>query len=77
MFVQDSVTRNRLAQQAHLVDMEGYAIARVAQYFGLPVQLIKVVSDNANESAGDIWREAIPLLAEELAAHELVTRHSN
>lgn len=52
-FVTDPVVRDGLAQRAALVDMEGYAIARTAQAFDVPVRLVKVVSDAADESALD------------------------
>ncbi|MCR1782871.1 nucleosidase [Nocardioides carbamazepini] len=51
VFVTDPVVRARLAEQAQLVDMEGYAVAYVAQEFGVPVRLVKHVSDNADEGA--------------------------
>ncbi|KRA28174.1 MULTISPECIES: nucleosidase [unclassified Nocardioides] len=51
VFVTDPVVRVRLAKQAHLVDMEGYAYAYAAQEFGVPIQIIKHVSDNADETA--------------------------
>lgn len=68
-FVEDSTTRTRLAEDADLVDMEGYAVARVARWFGVPVQLVKLVSDTADESAGQNWRDELPRMARELAAH--------
>lgn len=52
-FVTDVHVRGRLAQEAHLVDMEGYAIAHAARSFGASVRLIKHVSDNADEGALD------------------------
>ena len=51
VFVTDPRMRARLAEQAQLVDMEGYAVAYVAQEFGVPVRLVKHVSDNADEGA--------------------------
>ncbi|WP_408899505.1 nucleosidase [Nocardioides sp. R1-1] len=51
VFVTDPAVRTRLAAQAQLVDMEGYAVAYVAREFGLPVRLVKHVSDNADEGA--------------------------
>ncbi|MBM7520494.1 nucleosidase [Nocardioides nitrophenolicus] len=51
VFVTDPVVRARLAEQAQLVDMEGYAVAYVAQELGVPVRLVKHVSDNADEGA--------------------------
>ena len=53
VFVTDPVVRARLAEQAHLVDMEGYAVAWAAQEFGVPVRLVKHVSDSADEMAMD------------------------
>lgn len=53
MFVTDPVVRAQLAAKAHLVDMEGYAVAWAAQEFGVPVRLVKHVSDSADESALD------------------------
>ncbi|MCX6401033.1 MAG: nucleosidase [Propionibacteriales bacterium] len=51
VFVTDPMVRARLSAQADLVDMEGYAFAYVAGEFGVPIRMIKHVSDNADESA--------------------------
>ncbi len=51
VFVTDPVVRARLAERAHLVDMEGYAVAWAAHEFGVPVRLVKHVSDSADETA--------------------------
>lgn len=53
VFVTDPLVRDRLALTAHLVDMEGYAVAFAARSFGVPVRLVKHVSDAADESAMD------------------------
>ena len=53
VFVTDPLVRTRLAAQADLVDMEGYAVVYAALQFGVPVRLVKHVSDNADESAMD------------------------
>lgn len=53
VFVTDPAVRERLAAQAHLVDMEGYAVAYAARAVGARVTLVKHVSDNADESAWD------------------------
>ncbi|MDZ5620240.1 nucleosidase [Nocardioides bizhenqiangii] len=53
VFVTDPVVRERLAAQADLVDMEGYAVAYAALQFDVPVRLVKHVSDRADESAMD------------------------
>jgi adenosylhomocysteine nucleosidase len=51
VFVADPVVRDGLARRAHLVDMEGYAVAYACRQFGVPVRLVKHVSDNADETA--------------------------
>lgn len=68
-FVADSSVRDELARTADLVDMEGYAIAQVAHNFGVSVELIKHVSDGADESSGEIWMDRAAELAEEIAGH--------
>lgn len=69
VFVESDALRDRLAEDADLVDMEGYAVATVARWFGVPVQLIKVVSDDAGDAAGRAWRDELPRMAREIAAH--------
>ena len=57
-----------------LVDMEGYAIAFTARQFGLPVTLVKEISDSADEGAARTWRESVNDCAERLGEwlrHEL------
>jgi adenosylhomocysteine nucleosidase len=53
VFVSDPVVRDALAERAHLVDMEGYAVAYAARRFHVPVRLVKHVSDGADEGAMD------------------------
>jgi adenosylhomocysteine nucleosidase len=67
VFVTDPVVRARLAEQAHLVDMEGYAVAWAAQEFGVPVRLVKHVSDSADEAAMD-WPAMVEASAVVLGA---------
>ncbi|WP_394427898.1 nucleosidase [Streptomyces sp. SGAir0957] len=57
-FIADGRARTRLAEHADLVDMEGYAIASVAERFGVPVRIVKYVSDQADESAQRAWPDA-------------------
>jgi adenosylhomocysteine nucleosidase len=66
LFVTDPVVRARLAEQAHLVDMEGYGVAYAAAELGVPVTLVKHVSDNADESALE-WKDVVSLSARALA----------
>lgn len=65
LFVTDPAARDVLAQRAHLVDMEGFAIARAAQLAGVPCRLAKVVSDTADDSALD-WLEVVDACARAL-----------
>ena len=53
VFVSDPAVRDALAERAHLVDMEGYAVAYACRELGVPVRLVKHVSDAADESALD------------------------
>jgi adenosylhomocysteine nucleosidase len=50
-FVADPVARTTLAARAALVDMEGFAVAWAAHQAGVPVRLVKHVSDNADTTA--------------------------
>ncbi len=53
VFVTDPVVRARLAERAHLVDMEAYGVVFACRQFGVPVRLVKHVSDSADETAMD------------------------
>jgi len=53
VFVTDPAVRDALAGRAHLVDMEGYAVAYACRRMGVTVRLVKHVSDNADASALD------------------------
>lgn len=67
-FISDSTVRARLATRASLCDMEGVAIAGVARHFGVPVTLLKQVSDSADENAATTWFDAVDSGAHQLAA---------
>ncbi len=58
-FVADDAARDRLAADASLVDMEGYAVAAAARAAGVPVRLVKHVSDDAGAGAEKSWRESV------------------
>jgi len=62
VFVTDPVVRDRLAEQAHLVDMEGYAVAYACAELGVPLRMVKHVSDSADETALD-WPSVVALSA--------------
>lgn len=53
VFVADPEVRDRLAERADLVDMEGYAVAWAAREAGADCRLVKHVSDAADEGAMD------------------------
>ncbi len=67
-FIDDDAARSQLAQHAHLVDMEGYAVAAAATAMNVPVVLVKEVSDSAGEQAGTSWSTALAACAERLGA---------
>jgi nucleoside phosphorylase len=53
VFVTDPVLRARLAERAHLVDMEAYGVVFACREYGVPARLVKHVSDSADEAAKD------------------------
>lgn len=66
LFVSDPEVRDALARRAGLVDMEGYAVALACAEFGVPVRLVKHVSDDADASALD-WATLVDASARDLA----------
>jgi adenosylhomocysteine nucleosidase len=67
-FVAGGPVRDALAAHADLVDMEGYAVAAACRAAGVPVRLVKLVSDDAGEDAGRTWVESVADHAHTLAA---------
>ena len=67
VFVSDPATRDRLAETADLVDMEGYAVAAACRMAGVPVRLVKHVSDTADEGARASWLDSVHHASAELA----------
>ena len=67
-FVDDNAVRSQLAEHAHLVDMEGYAVAAAAAAMNVPVVCVKEVSDSAEEQAATTWSAALASCAERLGA---------
>jgi adenosylhomocysteine nucleosidase len=60
VFVSDTAHAMRLsAQGIHLVDMEAFALAAACAEFGVPMRCVKVVSDAADEAAGESWLDTI------------------
>jgi adenosylhomocysteine nucleosidase len=58
-FIADEAARERLAARAPLVDMEGYALAAAAEQAGVPLRIVKHVSDDAGDGAARTWRETV------------------
>ncbi|GAA2378771.1 nucleosidase [Catellatospora methionotrophica] len=67
VFVSDPVLRTALAEHADLVDMEGYAVAAAAAAYGVPLRMVKQVSDEADGEAVTGWAEAVDHCARLLA----------
>lgn len=44
---------------ARLVDMESYAYAWVAAQFGVPIRILKAVSDRAQDGATQLWDDVV------------------
>lgn len=65
LFVTDPAVRDRIAARADLVDMEGFAVARACAVFDVPVRLVKVVSDTADDTALD-WPAVVDRCARQL-----------
>ena len=53
----DNFVKAKPEMKSDFVDMEGYAIAKVAGMFGKPCMMLKYASDLANESAPEEWEE--------------------
>lgn len=66
-FIQGGAVRAALAVRAHLVDMEGFAIAHACAAAGVPCEIVKVVSDDASEEAAPSWTESMDALARTIA----------
>lgn len=65
VFVTDPAVRDELATRAHLVDMEGFAVAYAAQRLGAYPRLVKHVSDSADEGAME-WPALVDASAREI-----------
>jgi adenosylhomocysteine nucleosidase len=65
VFVTDPALRDRLAVGAHLVDMEGFALAHVCAEFGAALRIVKHISDEADERALS-WPERVAESADQL-----------
>ncbi|MGZ0146531.1 nucleosidase [Kribbella sp. WER1] len=72
VFVADPAVRARLAERAHLVDMEAYGVVYACQAHGVPVRVVKHVSDSADETALD-WPALVDASAKALG--EWISTH--
>lgn len=72
-FVSDPAVRLGLAERAHLVDMEGFAVARACAAANVACRMVKVVSDSASDDAARSWKaeadRTARLIAEVVAEH--------
>lgn len=59
----DSFEMNLDNKPFTLVDMEAYALARVAKSFAVPFVCVKYISDGADENAATDWEEQVHLAA--------------
>jgi adenosylhomocysteine nucleosidase len=67
VFVADAEHARRIAASGiHVVDMEGFAFAATCAVFGVPMRCIKIVSDFADQDAGESWLDTIDSCAREL-----------
>lgn len=67
VFVHDPLVREALGRRADLVDMEAYGVALACHRFGVDLEVVKHVSDNADEASLD-WPSAIDASAQALGA---------
>ncbi|MBV1849445.1 nucleosidase [Catellatospora tritici] len=68
VFVADPDLREALARTAGLVDMEAYAVVAAAAAFGVPVRVVKHVSDEADGQANVSWSAAVTECSKALGA---------
>lgn len=67
-FISDPVVRAALAARAHVVDMEGFAVARACAVAGVECRIVKIVSDTASEDAARTWVEEADRTARSIRA---------
>jgi adenosylhomocysteine nucleosidase len=62
----DPLTRDKLALNYDIVDMEGYTIAEIAKKAGKKCTLIKMISDVCDEKTSHTIRDHLPFYSKEL-----------
>jgi len=65
-FVSHPAIAEGLSRWADFVDMESYAYAYVAQVMGVPIRILKAVTDNATASAAQDWRTSVAFASRQL-----------
>jgi len=55
-----------VALGAHLVDMETYVLAFVAQEYGVPIRVLRAISDDAQDGATEEWDVTVAACSAEL-----------
>ncbi|ROZ64808.1 nucleosidase [Kocuria soli] len=65
-FMAGGPVRDALAQRADLVDMEGFAVAVACRHLGVPLRMVKHVSDDADAQALN-WADRVDISARALA----------
>lgn len=67
VLISDPAVRDRLAQRAALLDTEAYALAAAANQVGVPIRVVKHVSDSASDEPAKSWRATMADSAHALA----------
>lgn len=66
-FVDDStVVATVRGLGASLIDMESFAFAWVASEYGVPLRIVRVVSDSAEDGATELWDQVVARCSDEL-----------
>ena len=67
VFVHEPALRSELAERADLVDMEAYGVAVACHRFGVDLEIVKHISDNADDTALD-WPAVVDASAKVLGS---------
>lgn len=61
----DSFATTRITMPCEVIDMEGYALAKVCVLEGASFACVKYITDGADEAAGHSWQQNLPRAASE------------
>lgn len=67
--IHDKKTKQALGQNHDLIDMEGYAVAHLANHFNKPCSIWKWISDFAEEGGKALIQKHLPELSKKMAHH--------